>query len=163
MPVPILVIGSLAALALMGAALVIWPEIAKTVQNIIFPILKKYAPELAPLAKVAFVVLDKVASGIRLRAKSDARRAWIKIRKYVNTIYYDYFFLDGKYRQRTIIVTEGDGSGNKMYEKEQEINGDYLPDDVRESIMRDIDKVVRVDVHAILDDDLDIDADVNLT
>ena len=163
MPAPILVIGSLAALALTGAALVIWPEISKTVQKIIFPILKKYAPELAPLVEVAFVVLDKIASGIRLRAKSEARRAWNKIRNYVNTIYNDYYFLDGKYRQRTIIVTEGDGNNNKMYEKEQEISGDYLPDDVRESIMRDIDRVVRVDVHAVLDDDLDIDADVNLT
>ena len=162
MALPIIVIGTLAALAVAGVALIIWTQIAEFVQDFILPILQKYAPNLAPYVADAFIVLDNIATGIRLVAKS----AWRRIRQHVIALYNDYFYRDEKLLQKTVMLTKSETKGKfKKHVTESEISRDDLPQSVRESLMRDRSQLVRVDIRSIQDDnhDIDDDAEVNFT
>ena len=162
MALPIIVIGTLAALAVTGVALMIWTQIAEFVQNFVLPILQKYAPNLAPYVADAFIVLDNIASGIRLVAK----RAWRRIRQHVIALYNDYFYRDGRVKQKTVMFTKSETEGKfKEHVTEREISRDDLPESVRKSLLRDRTQPVRVDIRSIQDDNhnIDDDAEVNLT
>ena len=162
MALPIIVIGTLAALAVAGVALIVWTQIAEFVQDFILPILEKYAPNLAPYVADAFIILDNIASGIRLVAK----RAWRRIRQHVIALYNDYFYRDGKVVQKTVMFTKTEKKGKfKEHVTEREIDRDDLPGHVQASLIRDRSKPVRVDIRSIQDDnhDIDDDAEVNFT
>ena len=129
-------------------SLIIWSRIVEDLQHFVLPILEKYAPSLAPFVADAFSILDDIASDIRLVAK----RAWRKIRQYVIALYNDYFFRDGKVLQKTAMFTKTETKGKfKEHVTEREISRDDLPESVRESLLRDRNQPVRVDIRSIQD------------
>ena len=145
-----------------GVKSVIWSKIVEYIKDFLLAILEKYAPSLAPLVEEAFIILDKVATGIRMRAK----RAWSKIRQYVIALYNDYSYRDGRVLQKTVMFTKSETKGKfKEHVTEREISRDDLPESVRTSLLCDRTQPVRVDIRSIQDDNLDIDddAEVNFT
>lgn len=122
---------------LVGAALVLWPQILDFVRHSLTPWIDRHLPFLSDFVRDAFSALDQVATRLRTAIKN----AWRKIRPFLlkSLITFSRYTSSVWLKIATSFLIKILESGQRQPVKvttQETCSWDEIPDDVRESFLR---------------------------
>ncbi len=120
-----------------AAAIAFWPQIVNWAQESLFPFIRKNFPELSDLFTKAFTIIDKGFSAIRRKIK----QAWQKFRAWLLKQAITFSRQTNNIWVKTItswLIKTLDSPTPKVtkVETEEDVDWAELPDEIRESYLR---------------------------